>query len=412
MHDAPILLLIGLDHHTTPVAVRERAHLSGQSQHSLLRRLIDHPDISEAFVLSTCNRVEVLMAVTDPKAASRHLLHSLSDLSGIQPQTLSRHMYVHCQYNAALHVMRVAAGLESLMLGETQILGQLASALRSAQQVSTIGSLLNQTIQAALHIGKRARAETDIAHGARSVASAAARLALRVTSHHHCPTILVIGAGEMGQAAARSLVGRGARVILTNRTDARANEHAARIGIEAHPWDALWDALPHADAVLVAVGGTHPLLTAERLSAQTRRHPLTLIDLSVPRMVEPNAADLPHITLYDIDTLHHAIDSANAARHLGAQRAGSLCVSAADSLMYRLNERRAIPIIKALYQQAEADIQARLAEAFQHQPDLDEQQRRNLERRVRRLTRKTLHPQIIALKARAASPQWENTPHV
>lgn len=400
----PDLILIGLNHRTAPIALRERVHRAADALTDTLHRLIQHPCIEEVAMLSTCNRVEVMMSVTDVDSAHAVILDDWAMVSGLSWDEMNAHTYLYVGVDAIHHVMRVAAGLDSLVLGETHILGQLSNALRTAQTAKTTHARLNITLSAALNIGKRARAETGLAHGARSVASAAAHLALRAVDGQACPMIAVIGLGEMGQAAARALVGRGVRVILLNRTDSRANDFAMKLGVEAHPWRGLSSALRAVDAVIVATGGTTPILTVEHISAvmESRRRPLTVIDVSVPRAVEPEAAGNFGLMLYDIDALRTALDHAELTRQTEAARAEILCAEAAHTVMTRLYERDAIPEIIALRQNAHAAAQAELDAALALQPMLSPETRLMLYRQTRRAVNQGLHAPILALKAQAA----------
>lgn len=401
MHD---LILIGLNHRTAPVALRERVHRAADALTDTLHRLVQHPCIEEAAMLSTCNRVEVMMSVTDVEAARAVILDDWAMVSGLSWGEMGAHTYTYIGFDAIQHLMRVAAGLDSLMLGETQILRQLAGTLRAAQSVKTIGATLNILLSAALNTGKRARTETGLAHGARSVASAAAHLALRSVEGQACSMIAVIGVGQMGQATVRALLGRGVRVIVLNRTDSKAHDIAARWGVESHPWRGLSSALRAVDAVIIATGASTPILTTEHMVAvmESRRRPLTVVDVSVPRAVEPEAADIFGLMLYDIDSLRTALDHAETSRQIEAARAERLCAQAAYTVMQRLSERDAIPEIMALRQNAHAAAQAQLEAAIEHQPNLSPETRQMLYRQTRRAVNQDLHAPILALKARAA----------
>lgn len=400
----PELILIGLNHRTAPVAVRERVYHTPDALTRTLHRLTAQAGIHEAAMLSTCNRVEVLMVCTDVELARATVLTDWADISGLTVDEMSAYTYTYHQSDAVHHLMRVAAGLDSLILGESHILGQLAASLKHAQAAQTIGATLNIVLSSALHIGKRARAQTGLAHGARSVASAAAHLALRAVSGQACPLIAIIGMGEMGQAAARALIGRGVRVILINRTDSRAEDTACRLGLESHPWRGLSAALRAVDAVIMATSATQPILTADHLGGvmTSRRRPLTVVDLAVPRAVESEAAGLHGLTLYDIDALRTALDHVESARQTEAARAETLCAEAAHAVLTRLSERDAIPHIIQLRQQTHADALIALETVLDAQPNLTPHARLALIRQTRRTVNQALHPLILALKAQAA----------
>jgi glutamyl-tRNA reductase len=400
----PELILIGLNHHTAPVAVRERVYHATDALTRTLHRLTSQAGIDEAAMLSTCNRVEVLMVCTDVEIARAAVLSEWADISGLPADEIRAYTYTYQQIDAIHHLMRVAAGLDSLILGETHILGQLAASLKHAQAARTIGATLNIALSSALHLGKRARTQTRLTDGARSVASAAAHLALRAVQGQACPLIGVVGVGEMGQAAARALMGRGVRVILMNRTDSRADDVARRLGVESHPWRDLSVALRAVDAVIMATSATQPVLTADHLGVvmHSRRRPLTVVDLAVPRAVEPQAADIFGLMLYDIDALRTSLDHAEAARKIEAAHAETLCLDAAHAVVTRLSERDAIPAIVDLRQSAHAAAQAELDAALAGQPALAPEARLALVRQTRRAVNQALHHPILALKAQAA----------
>lgn len=397
----PHLLLIGLSHRTAPVALRERVHRSGAALTDALRAWVSLPGVSEAAMVSTCNRVEVLLAVSEIETARCAVLDRWAADSGLPTDVLDAHTYALADRQAVAHVMAVAAGLDSLVLGETQILGQLADALRAAQAAHTAGTLTQRLLMDALHTGKRTRTETHITHGARSVASAAAHAALRAVHGLHCPLIVIVGAGEMGQGAARTLKGRGGvRVVLVNRTDERAERAAALIGVESHPWARLHDALAAADAVIAATGAQAAVLTADDMAdlmARRAGRALAVVDIAVPRAVE--SVELPGLTLHDIDGLRAALDHADSVRQTEAVRAAELCESAGDEFMRWLRQREAVPAIVALrhyaHHLAESAVESALG---QHVSD---EHRQRAHRDARRTVNQLLHAPTLALKSSA-----------
>ncbi len=409
----PHMLMIGLSHRTAPVATRERAHRNGESLTDALQRWVQHPCIDEAAMLSTCNRVEVIVMTSDVEAAHAVVLAQIAESCDLTPAALMEYTYAYVGLAAVYHVMRVAAGLDSLVLGETQILGQLADALNAARAAKTSGASLNLLLTAALHTGKRVRAETRIAHGARSVASIAARTALHAVAGQPNPIILIVGAGEMGQAAARALQGREARVILLNRTDSRASAAAALLHIDSHPWANLTAALISADAVIAATGAQSAVLTTDALTnvmTARRGRRLTIVDLAVPRAVEAGAVTLPGLTLHDIDALRAHLDQSSTARQAEAARAERLCIAAARVAQRRLSERGAVPAIIALRHHEKHIAQAEYDAALRRQPDLTPEAQAAMSRTIRRAHNQTLYPQTLALKAHAVRINADTVP--
>ena len=306
------IVCVGISHRTAPVELRERVAMSDEALSTALRDMHTRWPAAELAALSTCNRTEFYVArplhghprveeVLDHIAASR----------GIEPDRLATAAYHHDNERAVRHVMRVACGLDSMVLGEGQVLGQVRRAYELAQQAGTVGRVLHKLFQAALAAAKRVRTETRIGQGRTSVSSAAVDFARHLFSHFDDKTLLAVGAGKMTELTLRHFSElRPRRVVVCNRSIERAADLAGRFGAQAEPFDRLAELLTEADIVISSTGADRPIVTAEMfrpLLKRRRFRPLFVIDIAVPRDFEPAVGDLPNVYLYDLDDLQRTI---------------------------------------------------------------------------------------------------------
>jgi len=354
------IVLMGLNHRSAPVDVRER--LAVDDVAPPLQKLVASDEIDEAVLISTCNRVEVV-AVTRNVEAARHSLRSFFrrdlDRSGaVDNVDLDGHLYEFTESEATRHVMRVASALDSMVVGEPQILGQMKDAYRAAAECSACGPILSRLFQRAFTTAKRVRTETRVGEGTISVARVAVELAAQIFEELSDKRALMIGAGEMIEVAAEALRGAGLESIaVANRTPERAADLAARFGGTAHGLDELSHLIGEADVLLSCIGGDRPLLTRELVTeARSRRRqlPLFVIDIGVPRNAEPEIDELDNVYLYDIDDLG-AVASDNAEqRRRETVRAEALVMEEQRRLDGWFSALRAVPTIKHLRERVEA----------------------------------------------------------
>ena len=280
------VLTVGMNHRTAPVSLRERLAVDASACAQVLHRLCQLPAVAEAVILSTCNRVEIYVAARHAGEARRQLLHFMADWAGIPAADLEPHLYWHEDGAAARHLFRVAAGLDSMVVGESQVLGQVRDAYQLAAGSGACGKVLHALFQHALSAGKRARAETAISQHAVSVSYVAVELARKVFGDLAGRQVLLIGAGEMAELAARSLAdGGGCELVVANRTLERGRQLAAAYGGRAVPLEQLAQILPECDVVISSTGAGRPILSAEMVRETMRRRrqrPLLLIDIAVP----------------------------------------------------------------------------------------------------------------------------------
>lgn len=346
--------ILGINHKTAPVALREKVAFSEERLLAALRALRQETGVAEAVILSTCNRTEVYWAGSASGAELSKWLerHHGNNLD------LARSLYVHQEQRAVEHAFSVASGLDSMVLGEAQILGQLKDAYRVAQQAGSTGPALNKLFQAAFSAAKRVRSETRIGENAVSIASASVSLARRVYSDLSAHTALMIGAGDMNALAARHFASAGVRrMVIANRTLERAQTLAVELKAYAVGLDDLDKELAQADIVIACTASPVPLITksaAEAAIRARRRRPIFMVDLAVPRDIDPGVGDLEDVYLFSIDDLQQLIDENRQQR---AAAAGGARLLIDEEVARFLSESRAHdagPAIRALRQQADA----------------------------------------------------------
>lgn len=355
----PTILLVGLNHTTAPLPVREHALpfvCTRDEFYEQLRAAIPPDLFAEFLVLATCNRTEIYAVSDDAARASRALRQTFA-LEGAFVSSVRDYLYEYADRAAVEHLFAVAAGIDSLVLGEFEILGQVRAAYRQASAHHMIGPILHQLFQAASHVGKRARSETEIGHGAQSVAYAAVALARQQLGKLSGRCALVIGAGEMGRRASENLSEDGeCNVIIASRTFEHARQLAHAVRGQAIPIEALETALGQADLVISATRAPHLVLHADTIAtvcAVRPTRPLCLIDISVPRNIDPSAAALPQVQLYNIDDLHQVVVEARSARAQAVEQVRGIISEQLESFWQWHLTRRAAPIIEELYGRAE-----------------------------------------------------------
>jgi glutamyl-tRNA reductase len=357
------LVVLGLNHRTAPVEVRERVVFDAGHLSSALRDLCAQPGVQEGVIVSTCNRTELYCAVngSEPRLSRwlQDYQHTGRDLGD-------------CTYElhgpaAVEHVFAVASGLDSLIIGEPQILGQLKDAYRAAHEAGTAGPMLNKLFQATFAVAKRVRTETRIGASAVSVASAAVQLARRIFAGFEQHTALLIGAGEMIELAARHLHAQGLkRMIIANRSLNRAQDLAVEFKASAITLDALAEHLPAADIVISSTASPVPVVTLEATRAAIaarRRKPMFMLDIAVPRDIEPRVAELEDVYLYTIDDLRQVVDDNLRSRQEEAEEARALVSGEVEKFMSSLRTLDAVPTIRQLRARAEATRQQTLEQA-------------------------------------------------
>ncbi|HXI55258.1 MAG TPA: glutamyl-tRNA reductase [Polyangia bacterium] len=395
------LLVLGLSHRTAPVAVRERLSVQPENMEAALRQMAALPGIREAAFLSTCNRVEIYAAVADREEALRSLTGDLAVRAALPDSELEAHIYTRTDAQAVHHLFRVASSLDSLVIGEPQILGQVKTTHEMALRCGTSGPILGLCFTRAFRVARRVRRETAIARNPISVSSVAIELARQVFGTFEGRRLLIVGAGKMADLAARALQGHGAALTVTNRTPGRAQELATRMGGDTHPFEDLVGALSAADIVLASTGARQPVLTRALLSqVQKRRRgrPLFVIDIAVPRDVEPTCADLEGIYLADIDDLQKVAATHRDGRRSEADQAEAIVEQELTRFIQSYRGRQIGPTVTALRAHVLGLAKSETDKALSAFPNLGERERRAFVDVVEGFAKKLLHLPQIALK--------------
>jgi glutamyl-tRNA reductase len=391
------LLLVGVSHRTTPVELRERLDFSTRGVDRALAALAATPLQGEAAIVSTCNRVELYVGCENVEDARARVERFISEFHGVPAADLQPHLYAKVGHDAVRHLFRVAAGLDSLVVGEPQVLGQVKEAYHIASQAGSTGALLNKLFHTAFAAGKRVRTETALAEGAVSVSYAAVALARKIFGSLKGRTVLVLGAGEMGKLTAVHMQAQGiGRLIIMSRTSAHASALAQTIGGVSMPWDSMPAALAEADILITATGASVPLVSREMV-AQTmkarRQRPLFIIDIAVPRDVESGAGDLEEVFLYNIDDLQAVVQENLSKRSSEASQAETIVSDEVSKFLAWLNSRGAVPTVVALRQRFEAIRQSELRRLEPKLAGLGPEARAKVDEITRLLVEKLLiHP--------------------
>jgi glutamyl-tRNA reductase len=395
------IVLIGLSHHTAPVELREQVAVPNGLLDGTLRQLVQLPGVAEAAVLSTCNRVEVIACGPDGEALARTLPTFLAESHGVAVSDVAARLYVHRDREAVRHLFRVAASLDSMVVGEPQILGQLKEQYARAAAVGSSGPVLHRCFHKSFSVAKRVRSGTNLAERAVSVGTAALGLASEIFDRLDDKTALLLGAGTMGELTARQLLAHGiGSLMVTSRTFERAVSVARALHGTAIPFDRLLRHLPFADLIVSAVDAPEPVLRAthiETVLRERRGRPVFLIDLAVPRSLEPAIHDVDGAYLYDIDDLQQVVAENRDARAWEARRAEAMIEGEVENFWSWLRSRAVAPTISDLRTQTERIRERELARHAGLLASLDPAQRDQVERLTRNLVNKILHAPTAAL---------------
>ncbi len=399
-----LVMALGLNYKTAPLALLERMVFPPEAARAAYAALREH--CTHGVILSTCNRVEVYGLVGHHESGRRALHRFLGDYHGIRPAELAPHTHALTQQDAVAHLFRVAAGLESMMLGETQVLGQVRAAYAAACGHGSPGPVLARLFHQATEVGKRARRDTRIGHRASSLSAAAVGLARDRLGDLAPYTALVVGAGETGRLTARTLRDHGAgQLLVMNRTFEQAEVLARAVGAEAVPLDALQPALGRADVVISSTGARRYLVDAPAMRAvmaERPHRPLYCIDVAVPRDVDPAVAELPNVHLFNLDDLQDAC-RAEAERRAADVRQVELLVAPEVARFFQWwDTREVVPTIAALRARADGIREAELAKAYARLGPLSDRDRETVSALTAAIVNKLLHQPIVRLKERSA----------
>jgi glutamyl-tRNA reductase len=404
------LFVIGLSWRTAPVAVREKLAFRDEELGQVLVRLLEVPGVSEAVILSTCNRVDIYAATAGDApaitaAAAAATRRFLADSRGVPFDSLSGVVYEHLGEEAIRHAFRVAAALDSLVLGEAQILGQLKAAHAASAAAGCIGAVLGRCMERAFGVAKRVRTETAVGRGAANVSTVAVDLAGRVFGSLAGKGVLVVGAGKMSALAARHLRESGATdIVVSNRSAAKAEALAAEIDAVARPWADLEKLLADADVVISSTAAPEPILTRALFKKVTRarRHaPIVVVDIAVPRDADPDIGRLDGVYLFDIDDLEKMVAANLEGRAREAEAAEKIIDGEVGEFRRWLGAQRVVPTIRSLREHFEAVASAELERGLERLARIEDPVERaeQVKRTVQLIVNKLLHSPTTALRS-------------
>lgn len=402
---------LGLNHQTASVSLRERVAFDDDKTRHVLARVTRHAcgdaaETPEMIVLSTCNRVEIYLAASELSVSA--LKKDLAEIHGFEEDVLADHFYHYEDEAVVQHLFRVAAGLDSLVPGEPQILGQVSDALEIARSEGTVGLMLSRLFQAAISAGKRARSETNISRNPGSISSLAASLAEESVPNIKNASVVVIGSGEMAELAVEALRKRGASDILViNRTLSRARQLAEKWRAKPGAFGELENALRHADIVISSTGAPHLLIhrsLVSEIQSERGERPLVLIDIAVPRDIDPQIGCLPGVRLYDMDGLKERFDQSLSTRLQETPRVEKILEEERLRFMDYLETLSVLPLIAELHKHAESIRKNVLEKSFRKLPDLSEEEKTRIEAMSRSLVKQILEAPIMRLRAEARCP--------
>lgn len=403
------IVVIGVNHRTGPISLLERVSVPADGLSKVINGLVSRENIREAAVLSTCNRTEVYAVAERFHGAYADIRDFFCELGGLQPDELHPHLYSQHDDAAVGHLFEVASGLESAVLGESEILGQVRGAWEMAQTEGGAKSTLNLLFRHALETGKRARTETGIGKHTTSVSHAAVDMARELLGSLAGRKVLVIGAGEMGEGIAVALTHAGATdITVTNRTAARAEQLAERVGGRIVPFTDLGVALADADVLLTCSGaGTVVDLELVDRARSGVESPLLVVDIAVPRNVAPDVEAAANVTLLNLDHLRDWAARGLAQRQAEADRVRLIVGEEVERFSLEVTARQAAPLVALLHEKAEAVRQAELERFHNKLASLDPAQRDAVEALTRGMVAKLLHHASVRLKDDAGTPQGE-----
>jgi len=401
------LVVVGLSHKTAPIEIREKLTFPASAQAEALSQLTRGDQIAEAVILSTCNRTELYAVAASEDGGVDAILDFLADYHGLDRHQLVRYLYIVTGEPVVRHLFRVVASLDSMVVGEAQILGQVKEAYEHAFNAGATGRAFNKLFRQSFELGKRVRTETAIGESAVSISYAAVELGKRVFDSLAGRAILILGAGKMSELTARHLVSNGvSEVLVVNRTRARAEEMAAQFNGTALPYDRLYEGIARADIVISSTAATDYVITKADLAPaiKHRGRPLFLIDIAVPRDIDPGVNDLRGVFLYDIDDLSGVVESNLEERMVEARRAEGIIDEEVATFLAWIESMEVVPTVAAIRAKAEVIRRMELEKALKRL-DLSDKERTTVEALSCAIVNKMLHGPTARLKKAASGKE-------
>ncbi len=396
------ILVTGLNHKTAPVEVREKLAFDGEKLSKGLDALLKLPEVKGGIILSTCNRVELYTDVNDPEKAKLQIKDFLAEFHSLKREDMEKSLYFYTNEDAIRHIFRVASSLDSMIVGEPQILGQVKDAFEYALSRKCTSVVLNKLMKKAISVAKRVRTETRIAENAVSISYAAVELAKKIFTRLDDKTFILLGAGEMAELAVKHLINNGVKnVVVANRTYERAVELAREFSGRAVPFDTFKEEMKHTDIVICSTGAPTYILNKKEMQQimKSRKHkPVFIIDISVPRNIDPAINDLDNVYLYDVDDLQTVVDANILERRKEAARAEEIVLEEVEKFKKWLNSLDVVPTIVALRNRAEEIKRAELNRLLNRLQGVNDHQKQLIEYAMTALVNKLLHPPTVVLK--------------
>lgn len=400
-------IVVGCNHKTAPLELRERLTFEEAEARGVMDDLRRRFEGAEVVVLSTCNRSEIYVArPTHARPRREDLVRFMAERTGMLPAEIEPHLYLHDRRQAVAHLFRVACSLDSMVVGETQIVGQVKRALTLAREHGAIGKSLTTVFQWALHVAKEVRTETQISEGQVSIGSVAVRFAQQIFAGFEDKTVVMIGAGEMGKLTLRHVLDlRPVRTIVLNRTLRRAESVAREVGAEALGFDQLEDALSEADIVISSTGSTEPVLVSDTIARVQRRRgysPLLIIDIAVPRDVDPTAGEFDNVYLYNIDDFQSVVDASVEVRQDQTVEVDRIIAEHVDEYIAWRDSRAVGPVLNAYRERLREVLETEAAWAKPKLSGDSDRDRQILDQMLHRIAGKLMHGPSRTIREHAA----------
>lgn len=396
------ICLLGVSFQNTPVAIRERLAFSSKQIPEALRGIHVLPNVKECIIISTCNRTEIVAVVKKGGSGIEEISEYVLKFHNLSKEELPQGFYIYYHNEAVRHLFRVACSLDSMIIGEPQILGQVKDAFQHAQEIGTVGPFLSSLINQTIRVAKKVRTDTGISKNAVSISFAAVELAKKIFGDISDKVILLIGAGEMSELAARHLINNGVkRLIVANRTWQRAQDLAEAFDGEPVPFDQIQDVLYQADIIITSTGAPHIILDKSDISKVMRKRknrPIFLIDIAVPRDIDPEVNKCDNVYLYDIDDLRMVIEANLKERHKEAKKAAEIIDHEVAQFIGSCTLMKVVPTIARLSAFMEEIRKRELEKAIAHLPPMENGQREVLDAMTGAIIKKILHKPISKLK--------------
>jgi glutamyl-tRNA reductase len=399
------IVVIGLNYRTAPVEIRERFAIAPERLPEAIREMKAWKSVLECVIVATCNRTELYAVVDRDNWCPKHVRDFMESWFGTPKASFTPYLYAHEDDEAKQHLFRVACGLDSMVLGETQILGQVRDAFLMAQQERTTGTIFNMLFKQAITVAKRAHSETGIGENAVSVSYAAVELGKRIFGSFHNKNVLIVGAGKMSELTVKHLHASGAgRVAVTNRTYARAEELAAKFGGQAYSFERLQQLLTEADVVITSTGSAQTILTKREVEEAMRvrpSRPLFMIDIAVPRDLDPAIHEVSNVYLYDIDDLEGIVEANMELRRQHSQQIDAMIAEELNVFDQWYRSLGVGPVIRALQEKA-TDIHRETMESMRNKlPDLTERELKTIHKLTKSMMNQMMHDPIQRVKEMA-----------